>query len=111
VKQFMENLRRLALRLPTLQAERAPGSLLSEAEWPMSLGDACRRHQTERGASVGRDWCPCLERELGKSMTLGDRWIVLEDYHRFWDEVEGLKMAPDGNPVWARYTPANACRK
>lgn len=111
VKQFMDNMRRLALGLPSLQQERAPQSLLRPDEWPLSLGDACMRHQTERLAQVGRDWCPCLERQLGKSMTLGDRWSAVEDYHRFYDEVEGLRQGADGQPVWSRYEPANVCRR
>lgn len=111
VKQFMENMRRLALSLPALQQERAPQSLPRENDWPLALGDACRRHQTERMSAVGRDWCPCLERALSQSMTLGERWEAVDDYHRFFDEVEGIRLGPDGQPVWARYTPANACRR
>lgn len=111
LKQFMENLRRLALRLPTLQQQAAPRAVLSAAEWPLSLAQACERHQQERGSRVGRDWCPCLEEQLGQRMTLGERWRSVEDYHTFFDEVEGFRLAPDGQPVWARYEPANACRR
>jgi hypothetical protein len=111
VKQFMENLRRLALRQPTLQAELAPRSLPAIDGWLPRIGARCEQHERERGAELLRDWCPCLEREFGRQYTLGEQWRALEDYHRFFDEVAGFKLAADGRPVWARYTPADACRK
>lgn len=111
VRQFMDNMRRLALRLPTLQMERAPRSVLTAAEWSMSITQACQRQAAERGSQVGREWCGCLERQFAQTLTLGERWQAVEDYSRFFDEVDGFRTAPDGRPVWARYTPANACRR
>ncbi|MCC7054579.1 MAG: hypothetical protein IT355_15015 [Gemmatimonadaceae bacterium] len=111
VQQFMENMRRLALRLPTLQMERAPRSVLTAAEWPPTIAQACQREVAERGAQVGREWCPCLERQFTQVLTLGEQWNAVEDYSTFFDEVDGFRTGPDGRPVWARYTPANACRR
>jgi hypothetical protein len=110
VTQFMENMRRMALRLPSLQAEKAPRALPALEGWPASVEQTCRQHETERGERPNRTWCPCLAREFGQRFTLGEQWQSLEDYHRFFDEVVGVRMAPDGRPVWERYTPANACR-
>lgn len=110
LKQFMENMRRLALQLPTLQAERAPRALPTEAELPMSIAAACERHEQERGGQVSRRWCPCLQEQFSAVLTRGEQWNAVDDYHRFFDEVAGFRRATDGQPVWARYTPANACR-
>lgn len=110
--QFMENMRRLALRLPTQQAERARAALPALGEWPPSLAGKCEQHEGERGAGRSmRTWCTCLDQQFATRWTLGERWRALEDYNRFFDEVAGFRTAADGKPVWARYEPANACRK
>lgn len=111
VKQHMENMRRMALRLPTVQGERARASLPALPEWPSSLAGKCEQHERERGATRSmQTWCGCLDRQFATRWTLGERWRALDDYHRFFDEVAGFRPAPDGKPVWARYEPANACR-
>ncbi|MCC6930531.1 MAG: hypothetical protein IT359_16205 [Gemmatimonadaceae bacterium] len=112
VMQHMENMRRMALRLPTLQAERARVALPALGEWPPSLAGKCEQHEQERGATRPmRAWCTCLDQQFTTRWTLGERWQALEDYNRFFDEVAGFRTAADGKPVWARYEPANACRK
>jgi hypothetical protein len=112
VTQHMENTRRLALRLPTLQAERARGALPALADWPPSVAGKCEQHEAERGAERSmRTWCGCLEQQFATRWTLGERWVALEDYHRFFDEVAGFRMGGDGKVVGGRYEPANGCRK
>ncbi|MBK6845965.1 MAG: hypothetical protein IPG88_27485 [Gemmatimonadetes bacterium] len=112
VTQHMENMRRLALRLPSLQAERARAALPALGDWPPSVAGRCEQHEAERGAERSmRTWCSCLDQQFTTRWTLGERWVALEDYNRFFDEVAGFRTAADGKPVWARYEPANACRK
>lgn len=111
VVQLMENMRRMALGRPSLQAERAPSALPAIPDWPPSIDASCQRHEAERGGQVSPGWCPCLARQFGQEYTVGERWRALEDYHTFFDEVAGFRRADDGQPIWARYTPANACRQ
>jgi hypothetical protein len=97
VKQFMDNLRRLALGLPSGQAALVPLPAVREADRPMTIGAACRRSIESRGAnveqSVGREYCPCLERAAARTLTIGERWAVVEDYARFFDEVAAIRDA------------------
>lgn len=110
--QFMDNMRRLALRLPTQQDARARAALPALSEWPPSVAGKCMQHERERGATQPmRTWCTCLDQQFTTRWTLGEQWVALEDYNRFFDEVSGFRTAADGKPVWARYEPANACRK
>jgi hypothetical protein len=112
VTQYMENMRRMALRLPTLQTERARAALPAIPDWTPSVAGKCEQHERERGATQPmRTWCGCLDQQFTARWTLGERWTALEDYNRFFDEVAGFRTGADGRPVWARYEPANACRK
>lgn len=109
--QFMDNMRLLALRRPTLQAARAPRSIPTAAEWPLSVGAACRRGDDERRSSSPTGWCDCLDRAAAAQMTLGDRWLAMEDYQRFFDEVLGTRTGADGRPVPERQAILNACQR
>lgn len=109
--QFMENMRRLGLSIPTLQAERIPQVLPDPSRPTNTLADACDQYIDENGFIAGNDWCPCLEDVFRVRLTVGERWEHVVDYRPFFRKVD---TAPDGgpdDPDWAFYEPANACRR
>jgi hypothetical protein len=109
--QLQENMRRMALGLPSLQAERAPQLLRDWKQLPQGLNQACQRYIKEGGFSVGRDWCPCLEGVFHNRTSVGERWRILDDYTRFFRTVDTPPEGGPNDPAWALYQPANACRR
>lgn len=107
--QLQENMRRMALGLPTLQAERAPQLLRDWRAFPHTVTDGCQRDVREDGSDVGRNWCSCLEQVVNARTTVGERWKYLEDYKGF---MRALYMQPTGgpnDPGWGLYQAASAC--
>ncbi|MEZ4415744.1 MAG: hypothetical protein R3E10_08310 [Gemmatimonadota bacterium] len=109
--QVMENMRRLALFLPTLQAEHVPEALPDPARPTLTFGESCERYIDDGGFLVDRDWCPCLEEVLVPKTTIGERWGYIGDYIRFWRRVHDVPDGGPDDPDWALYEPANACRR
>lgn len=107
--QLQENMRRMALGLPTLQAERASQLVSGWRDQPLTVKDACERNVREDGSDVGRNWCTCLEQVVNTRTTVGQRWEYLAEYKRF---MRSLYMQPTGgqnDPAWQLYEAAGAC--
>jgi hypothetical protein len=109
--QLQENMRRMALGLPSLQAERTGQLLRDWRQQPQSLSQACQKYIQEGGFSVGREWCPCLERVFVQRTTVGERWGIYDDYTRFFRTVDTPPGGGPNDPAWRWYEPANACRR
>ena len=111
LNQFQENMRRIALGLPSLQAEKIPAAMRDWSDVPSTFREACERDLLETGGKTGRDWCPCLDRLYSSQMTAGERWPILEDYSSFFQLVYTPPENGPADPAWRIYEPANQCRQ
>ncbi len=109
LRQFEENLRRLAHRLPSLQAEQAPETL-PDPRHESDIAGKCATYIDEYGLEVGREWCPCLARVFGERMTIGQVWNELFDYRTFFRRIDTPPTGGPSDPGWRYYEPANECR-
>jgi hypothetical protein len=111
IKQFMENLRRLADGEPTLQAQRVPDTLPSPDDAPETIVDACNKFDRDNGHPRNTKFCSCLDRQLTPLYTAFELSKQLENYSAL---IERASYPPNGDfrAVPAReYAAAEACRR
>ncbi|MDX2057204.1 MAG: hypothetical protein SFV24_05330 [Gemmatimonadales bacterium] len=103
LRQFLDNLRRLADEQPTLQAELVPAVLPQPDDPPTTIGEACFRYDRDQGRQASRKWCGCVDRLIGPKFAPATLQKELETYSAFWERLTV--------PTGPYYDPVRACRR